>query len=148
MQLQINEERNNISAAREAYTKGVKACPKSVPLWILASRLEEKAGVTIKARSLLEKARMLNPKNEVLWAEAVRVEERSGSAGQAKTMLARGEQRNLDNDNDECCLILALGNKTDSVFLFKQPNRIAQPRAFSGVWPSGWKVLNNAKVVP
>ncbi len=88
---QINEDKGDIPAAREAYAKGTKTCPKSVPLWLLASRLEEKAGVTIKARSLLERARMLNPKNDELWAESIRIEERSGTAGQAKSMLARGK---------------------------------------------------------
>ena len=92
MKGQIFEDRDNIPGAREAYSKGVKACPKSIPLWVLSSRLEEKAGITIKARALLEKARIQNPKSEELWAESIKVEERAGSAGQAKTMLARAQQ--------------------------------------------------------
>lgn len=92
MKGQINEDRSNIPAAREAYSKGVKACPKSIPLWLLSSRLEEKAGITIKARALLERARMQNPKNDQLWAESIKVEERAGSAAQARTMLARAQQ--------------------------------------------------------
>lgn len=89
---QILEDKNNVPGAREAYTRGIKVCPKSIPLWILASRLEEKAGVTIKARSLLEKARLANPKNDELWVESVKVEERSGAAGQTRAMLARALQ--------------------------------------------------------
>lgn len=88
---QILTSRNEIPQARMAYAQGCKACQKSVPLWILAARLEEKAGVTIKARSLLEKARLYNPKNEDLWAESVKIEERAGGAQQAKSLLARGE---------------------------------------------------------
>ena len=88
---QIHEQRGEVALARQAYAVGVKACPNSVPLWILSSRLEEKAEVTIKARALLEKARLLNPKDAELWAESVVVEERAGSQNQAKAMVARGE---------------------------------------------------------
>lgn len=84
------------AAARASYAAGLKACPKSIPLWILASRLEEADGKSIRARALMEKARLVNPKEEDLWAESVKVEERSapGSAGlaQAKAMLARALQ--------------------------------------------------------
>ncbi|GAA5886846.1 hypothetical protein JCM6882_005909 [Rhodosporidiobolus microsporus] len=80
-----------IPAAREALSLGVRKCPTAVPLWIMASRLEEKAGVRIKARALLEKARNLNPKSEEVWLESVKVEERDGS-GAAKPMLARALQ--------------------------------------------------------
>ncbi|GAA6004191.1 hypothetical protein JCM10207_002474 [Rhodosporidiobolus poonsookiae] len=80
-----------LPAAREALALGVRRCPTAVPLWIMASRLEEKAGVRIKARALLEKARSLNPKSEDVWLESVKVEERDGS-GAAKPMLARALQ--------------------------------------------------------
>jgi pre-mRNA-processing factor 6 len=88
---QIYDSRGETVQARAAYAQGCKACPKSIPLWILSARLEEKAGVVIKARGLLEKARLFNPKNDELWAESIRIEERSGSAQQAKSVLARGE---------------------------------------------------------
>ncbi|GAA5838789.1 hypothetical protein JCM11251_006739 [Rhodosporidiobolus azoricus] len=81
----------SVPAAREALAVGVRKCPTAVPLWIMASRLEEKAGVRIKARALLEKARNVNPKSEELWLESVKVEERDGS-GAAKPMLARALQ--------------------------------------------------------
>lgn len=87
---QIYTSRDDTAQARAAYAQGCKSCPRSIPLWILSSRLEERAGVTIKARSLLEKARLFNPKNDELWAESVRIEERTGSAQQAKSLLARG----------------------------------------------------------
>ncbi|KAK8864243.1 hypothetical protein IAR55_001489 [Kwoniella newhampshirensis] len=89
---QIYESRKEVANARNAYAQGCKACPKSIPLWILSARLEEKAGVTIKARSLLEKARLYNAKNDELWAESVRIEERAGSTQQAKSLLARAMQ--------------------------------------------------------
>lgn len=79
----------SLPATREALTTGMRRCPTAVPLWIMAARLEEAAGVRIKARALLEKARNINPKSEELWLESVKVEERDGS-GAAKTMLARG----------------------------------------------------------
>jgi pre-mRNA-processing factor 6 len=88
---QVLTDGKDIAAACAAYAVGTKACPKSVPLWILASRLEELDNRTIKARSLLEKARLVNPKDETLWAESVGVEERAGSIPQAKAVLARGK---------------------------------------------------------
>lgn len=90
IQGQIHESQKDYSAARASYAAGIKACPKEVTLWILASRLEEKDGKSIKARALLEKARIVNPANELLWAESVGVEERSTGAGQAKVVLSRG----------------------------------------------------------
>ncbi|KIJ13039.1 hypothetical protein PAXINDRAFT_181390 [Paxillus involutus ATCC 200175] len=61
-------------------------------LWVLASKLEELDGKSIKARAILEKGRLVNPANEILWAESVGVEERSGGAAQAKAVLSRGLQ--------------------------------------------------------
>ncbi|KAF8483096.1 hypothetical protein F5888DRAFT_1812628 [Russula emetica] len=52
---------------------------------------------SIRARALLEKARLVNPKSDVLWAEAVRVEERSGAPAQGKALLARALQECLPN---------------------------------------------------
>lgn len=92
IQGQIHQSRKNYPAARGSFTSGLRACPKEVTLWILASRLEEADGKSIKARALLEKARQVNPASDVLWAEAVGVEERSGGAAQSKAMLARGLQ--------------------------------------------------------
>ncbi|GAA5937627.1 U4/U6-U5 snRNP complex subunit PRP6 [Sporobolomyces koalae] len=80
-----------LAQCREALSIGVKKCPTAVPLWIMASRLEENAGVRIKARALLEKARSINPKSEEVWLESVKVEERDQS-GAAKGMLARALQ--------------------------------------------------------
>ncbi|PPQ81918.1 hypothetical protein CVT25_013766, partial [Psilocybe cyanescens] len=56
--------------------------------WVLASRLEEADGRSIRARALLEKARLVNPANEVLWAEAVAVEERAAVAASSAPSLA------------------------------------------------------------
>ncbi|MCO5575465.1 hypothetical protein L7F22_029266 [Adiantum nelumboides] len=82
----------NVRAARDAYSKGCRSCPHAVPLWIAASRLEERADMTIRGRAILEKARLVNPKNDVLWDESVSIEERSESVQQAKAILARGLQ--------------------------------------------------------
>ncbi|KAL9711314.1 U4/U6 x U5 tri-snRNP complex subunit Prp1 [Leucoagaricus gongylophorus] len=92
IQGQVHQQLKNVSAARASFAAGLRACAKNATLWILASRLEEADGKSIKARSLLEKARLVNPANDELWAEAVGVEERSGGAVQAKAMLARGLQ--------------------------------------------------------
>ncbi|PWN49120.1 hypothetical protein IE53DRAFT_162084 [Violaceomyces palustris] len=86
------EGQENIKAAREALSKGLKACPNSIDLWLLSSRLEERAGLIIRARAILEKARISNPRNDRLWAESAGVEERSGSQAQFKSMISRGLQ--------------------------------------------------------
>lgn len=82
----------NLKAARDVYSQGCRSCPHAIHLWLAASRLEEKTGMTIRARAILEKARLTNPKNEVLWNESALVEERGDSIQQAKTMIARGLQ--------------------------------------------------------
>jgi pre-mRNA-processing factor 6 len=92
VQGQIHQAASNHSAARAAYVAGVKAVPKDITLRVLASRLEEADGKSIRARALLEKARLVNPKSDALWAEAVRVEERSGAPAQGKTLLTRALQ--------------------------------------------------------
>ena len=86
------EQEESVEVARETYAKGIKTNPKSIPLWILASQLEEKAGSSIKARAMLERARVMNPKTPELWMEAVRVEVRSGNSPMAKALMAKSLQ--------------------------------------------------------
>lgn len=81
-----------VRAAREAYATGREYCPMSVPLWLLSSRLEEKEGLAIRARALMEKARKSHEKSDEIWAESAAIELRAGSVPQAKSMLARGLQ--------------------------------------------------------
>ncbi|TPX46979.1 hypothetical protein SeMB42_g03012 [Synchytrium endobioticum] len=93
MRGQVEEDENgNLAAAREFYAKGVKSCSKSIPLWILSSRLEEKADMMTRARALLERARLLNPANDLLWAESIRVEQRGGNAAMSKALMAKALQ--------------------------------------------------------
>ncbi|KAL9047015.1 MAG: hypothetical protein Q9214_000301 [Letrouitia sp. 1 TL-2023] len=87
---QIYEAEGKVPQARETYSTGAKACPQSVPLWLLLSRLEEqKAGTLVKARSVLDRARLTNPQNDVLALEAVRLERRAGNLTQAKNLMAK-----------------------------------------------------------
>jgi len=86
------DDLKDIPEARQAYGKGLKNCPKSIPLWLLASRLEEQAGLLIKARATLEKGRLLNPKVPELWCEAVRVENRNGNNSMAKALISKALQ--------------------------------------------------------
>lgn len=85
-------EGDNIRSAREIYSNGFRKCPHAVALWTAAARLEERAGLSIRARAILEKARMLNPKSDVLWDESAYIEERADNVLQSKTLLARGLQ--------------------------------------------------------
>jgi pre-mRNA-processing factor 6 len=94
MKGQIYEDKGMIPQAREAYAAGTRSCPKSVPLWLLAARLEQKAGVIIKARSVLDRARLQNPKNAELWAESVKIELASNppNVQQAKVQMSKALQ--------------------------------------------------------
>ncbi|PKI84606.1 U4/U6 x U5 tri-snRNP complex subunit Prp1 [Malassezia vespertilionis] len=83
-----------IRAARDAYAQGRKQVPSSVPLWILSSRLEEREHLAIRARVIMEKARLAHEHSEEIWAEAAAIEMRAGSEAQAKTLLHRALQTN------------------------------------------------------
>lgn len=92
---QLHEARSDdagLRAARDAYAAGRPQCPDALPLWLLSSRLEERAGHAPRARALLEKARKAHERSDVLWAESAAVELRAGSFAQAKSLLARGLQ--------------------------------------------------------
>ncbi|KAL8849518.1 MAG: hypothetical protein Q9221_005525 [Calogaya cf. arnoldii] len=90
---QIYTSLSLIPQAREAYTTGTRANPKSVTLWLLLSRLEEQqAGSVVKARSVLDRAKAQNPKSEGLWLESVRLERRAGNLTAAKNLMARALQ--------------------------------------------------------
>ena len=90
---QIYVSQNKLPQAREAYSTGVRACPKSVPLYLLWSRLEVKTGVIVKARSVLDRGRLaLDNKSPELWLESVRVERKAGNVAQAKVLMAQALQ--------------------------------------------------------
>lgn len=87
---QILQTQKKYDEARATFAAGTKACPKEIPLWILASRLEEEAGRRVMARSILNKARVLNQHEPLLWMESVQLEERDGAMPQAKVLLSKG----------------------------------------------------------
>jgi pre-mRNA-processing factor 6 len=93
VQGQIHQAANNYSAARAAYAAGIKAVSKDFTLRVLASRLEEADGKSIRARALLNKERLVNSKSDVLWEEAVRVEERSGALAAREGVACAGATR-------------------------------------------------------
>jgi pre-mRNA-processing factor 6 len=85
--------------AKQMYRQGLQHCPKSIPLWLLASRLEETmaqegaaGGGVVKARSVLEMARLKNPKTDVLWLEASRLEARWNNPKGQEMLLAKALQ--------------------------------------------------------
>jgi pre-mRNA-processing factor 6 len=57
-------------------------------LFLLLSRLQEKVGIEVKARSTLDRARTSNPKNPVLWLESIRLERRAGNESTARQLMA------------------------------------------------------------
>ncbi|KAI9913757.1 hypothetical protein PsorP6_006132 [Peronosclerospora sorghi] len=78
--------------AKKMYREGVQHCPKSIPLWTLSSRLEEKTNGVTKARSVLEMARLKNPKNDLLWLEAARLEARWDNPKGQEILMAKALQ--------------------------------------------------------
>ncbi|KAL2915099.1 U4/U6 x U5 tri-snRNP complex subunit Prp1 [Polyrhizophydium stewartii] len=86
------DDLKDAAAARETFAQGVKRLPNSISLWLLSSRLEEHAGLPVRARGLLERARILNQKQPELWCEAVRVEVRANNPPMAKALLAKALQ--------------------------------------------------------
>ena len=120
-----------IRAAREVLSKAVRACPTSVNLWLAASRLEESANLTIRARAILEKARIANPSNDVLLLEAAKVEKRAGSLQEYKRILSRGLQERSNSG-----LLWAES-------LFAEPSPTRKSRAKDGLD----KTTNDARVV-
>ncbi|KAJ1332152.1 hypothetical protein BSLG_008969 [Batrachochytrium salamandrivorans] len=87
-----DEDLGDAAAARETFIQALKRIPKSMPLWLLASRLEERVGSPIKARATLEKARIMNAKVPEFWCEAIRVEVRAGNDAMARALLAKALQ--------------------------------------------------------
>ncbi|OQR95491.1 pre-mRNA-processing factor [Thraustotheca clavata] len=94
---QYYEGRENWESARKAYRDGIAACPKSVPLWKLSCNLEERTQGPVKARTVLELARLRNPKNDLLWLEAVRLERRHGNIKGQENLLAKALQECPDS---------------------------------------------------
>jgi pre-mRNA-processing factor 6 len=54
--------------------EGLRACPNSAQLWILAARIEKRVAGFNRARSMLELARQKNPTSDQLWLAAVVME--------------------------------------------------------------------------
>ena len=88
---QIYQSMGQIPQARQAYNVGAKACPNSVPLYLLLSRLEESQGLTVKARSVLERG-LLATKSAEIALEQVKIEFRAGNIQQAKNLMAKALQ--------------------------------------------------------
>lgn len=82
--------------------------------------MEENRGLLIKARSVLEKARLRNPKNDQLWLEAIKVELRAGFKDVANAMLAKALQ--------ECPTSGILW--AESIFLEPRPQRKTRSVSF------------------
>lgn len=75
--------------ARSFYQNGIQNCHNSFLLWKHASSLEEQRTSVMKARSLLELARLKNSYNPELWLESIRLEKRAGNDKQASTLMAK-----------------------------------------------------------
>jgi pre-mRNA-processing factor 6 len=95
---QACEASNDPVRARGYYQQGVRRCPACIPLWTLAAALEVRSGGgAVKARSLLELARLKNPKNPQLWLAAVRLEVDQNNDKMVTTLMAKALQECPDS---------------------------------------------------
>lgn len=88
MKGQIYESLSKLKEAQEAYAVGTRANPKAPVLFILLSRIQEKQGAVVKARSTLDRGRSQNPKNPELLCESVRLERRANNPQAANKIMA------------------------------------------------------------
>lgn len=87
------EVRRDHDLARRYYQQGIQACADSLTLWILLARLEEEHKGVIKARSVMETARLKFPRSEELWLQSVRFERKiPGNEKLADALMARAMQ--------------------------------------------------------
>lgn len=73
---QINEgeaQVGDIVRARDMFKSVIQTNPKHGPGWIAAARLEELAGKTVAARTLIARGCEYCPKNEDVWLENIRL---------------------------------------------------------------------------
>lgn len=95
---QASETIQDFKKARSYYQSGVRRCPGCISLWKLASNLEVRSGVgVVKARSILELARLKNPKNDQLWLSAVRLELEHKNTKMVTTLMAKALQECPDS---------------------------------------------------
>lgn len=88
----LDQQAALLAAAREAYQRGIRRCPKSAPLWKLAAALEEATVGPTKARSVLELARLKNQKMPEVWLAAIQLERRHHNLKLADNLAAKAQQ--------------------------------------------------------
>jgi pre-mRNA-processing factor 6 len=88
---QIYASQGKQKESESAFAAGIRATNSPV-LSILLSRLLERSGALIKARSTLDKSRSVHSKNDTLWCEAVRLERRAGQIAAAQRLMANALQ--------------------------------------------------------
>ncbi|KAF2640362.1 hypothetical protein P280DRAFT_34147 [Massarina eburnea CBS 473.64] len=89
---QIYESLSKLPEAEQAYATGTRSAPNAPVLYILLSRIQERAGAVVKARSTLDRGRQKNPKTASLLCEAVRLERRQGNIPAAQNVMAAALQ--------------------------------------------------------
>lgn len=90
---QLKEDQNDVDTARSVYKNGLIKCEKSVPLWLLYSRLELRFDSVVRARSVLESARKKVPDSDVIYLESIRLERSAGDEQRANYLISKGRQQ-------------------------------------------------------
>ncbi|ODV64261.1 U4/U6-U5 snRNP complex subunit PRP6 [Ascoidea rubescens DSM 1968] len=74
----IFEEKQEFFKSKEAYKQGIENCPNSPLIWILYSKVIEKADKNIiRSRSMLDRGLIENKDNEDIWCEKIKLEIRN-----------------------------------------------------------------------
>lgn len=81
-----------VEKARRLFLEGLQYEPHSIPLWVAAAQLEKQYSSPVKARSVLELARVKNPDSPELWLESVRLEKEQRQHGMAEILIAKAVQ--------------------------------------------------------
>ncbi|KAG5420750.1 prp1 [Candida metapsilosis] len=89
-QIQIlMDDMEDLKSAKDVAALSVKKCPQSVKLWITYSNIEEKLGVLIKARSILDTASLTIPNSVEIAVAQVELEKRQKNIKTAIILTSR-----------------------------------------------------------
>eukprot|EP01006_Ploeotia_vitrea_P053379 TRINITY_DN67781_c5_g4_i1.p1 TRINITY_DN67781_c5_g4~~TRINITY_DN67781_c5_g4_i1.p1 ORF type:complete len:953 (+),score=126.03 TRINITY_DN67781_c5_g4_i1:56-2914(+) len=89
----IANNKQRYDQIRHTYTRAYKSCGESLHVWLAAADIEEKVCKDmVKARAIIEKAKLRNGSQPLLWLHSIRMEHRSGNEKLAKMHLSKALQ--------------------------------------------------------
>ncbi|ODV96635.1 hypothetical protein PACTADRAFT_48466 [Pachysolen tannophilus NRRL Y-2460] len=117
---QILQDLGKNEEAREAFKIGVNNCKKSIPLWLLLSRLEEfKFKSSIRSRAVLDKALTINADSTLIWREMIRLERRNKNLSQSRIILSKALKKFPHSPELWCENLLLIEKQSQKRTMFK-----------------------------